>query len=640
VVKSVIVIGILGSWGQGKTLSLTMLQELAKSYPWQIGLPRKCVIVSNYKSRFADLYVTASEPSSPTINDPFQDREVPIMSIQEFLDRPRDPNVDYFITLDDVYGWLASYYFMNEFNRMVFRLFASGRKKNMNLAVSSIRFKDIDPRIRALHTHLFLPKYDSDAKIVTIEIFRVDAFQDIKIRDVYFDATRYFSAYDTYEIIENVYESQTPRQSVVMRQPRPSNIPPIKDEIVKPLPPRSIEVEGLPIGQLITGDCIEVMRQFPDKSIDLIVTDPPYGIGYKQGYGWGKYEQFGGVEPIRDDEAFPEELLRNFAKEAYRLLKDNTHLYVFTRHDVYPRVLSILTEAGFTFKNLLVWVKNAGTTGDTKGNFAYQNEFIIFASKGERDINPPRPSNTLFYRKVPPNQMIHPTQKPVDLIKFLVEKSSNEGEIVLDPFMGSGTTAIACESSGRNWIGIEIDDTIVARAKDRIASFRQMGEPTKGEFIPKENEGSQAIDSGVKASNDDRVKPQGYTALAEGIMVQKEIANNYRAKGLNITESFEKNEPDIVIWDGDKPVEVIAVKTYSLTVTNRKGMQNEKGQKVAVTFSPIMDAKAEVEFAKKHGLDKIRLVAINLKTKNPLYDGMLRFDERITLREYAQDYKP
>jgi hypothetical protein len=57
-----------------------------------------------------------------------------------------------------------------------------------------------------------------------------------------------------------------------------------------------------------------------------------------------------------------------------------------------------------------------------------------------------------------------------------------------------------------------------------------------------------------------------------------------------------------------------------------------------VTFIPYIDAKAEVEFAKKHGLDKIRLVAINLKTKNPLYDGMLKFDERITLREYSQNY--
>ncbi|MEM3710119.1 MAG: hypothetical protein QXL46_04350, partial [Nitrososphaerales archaeon] len=109
---------------------------------------------------------------------------------------------------------------------------------------------------------------------------------------------------------------------------------------------------------------------------------------------------------------------------------------------------------------------------------------------------------------------------------------------------------------------------------------------------------------------------------------------------LNITESYERDEPDIVIWDGDRPVEVIAVKTYSLTVTDRKGLENAKGIKVAVTFIPYIDAKAEVEFAKKHGLDKIRLVAINLKTKNPLYDGMLKFDERITLREYSPEFKP
>jgi site-specific DNA-methyltransferase (adenine-specific) len=124
-------------------------------------------------------------------------------------------------------------------------------------------------------------------------------------------------------------------------------------------------------------------------------------------------------------------------------------------------------EKHFTFKNILIWEKNNTSMGDLNGDFAPKYEMIIFLHKGRRDIIGSRDSNIIKCAKT--GNDLHPTQKPVELCAYLLSKFSKENDTVLDPFMGSGTTGVACKKLNRNFIGIELDADYFKIASDRIA---------------------------------------------------------------------------------------------------------------------------------------------------------------------------
>ena len=145
---------------------------------------------------------------------------------------------------------------------------------------------------------------------------------------------------------------------------------------------------------------------------------------------------------------------------------ENTHTYVFCNEYAISHFRGWLEEAGFKNKRTLVWVKNNHTSGDLLGDYANKTEFILYAQKGRRLLNGRRDTNVLEYSKV--NTDRHPTEKPESLCTFLIEKSSNENDTVLDPFMGSGTTGVACKNLNRNFIGIELDPEYFKIAKERI----------------------------------------------------------------------------------------------------------------------------------------------------------------------------
>ncbi len=125
-------------------------------------------------------------------------------------------------------------------------------------------------------------------------------------------------------------------------------------------------------------------------------------------------------------------------------------------------------EKYFKFKNILIWVKNNWTAGDLKGAYAKKTEFILFGSKGRHILNGKRNSDVLSFKRVVGKKQLHQNQKPVDLLEFLIKKSSNEGDTVLDCFMGSGSTGVACVNTNRNFIGIELDNDYFNIAKKRI----------------------------------------------------------------------------------------------------------------------------------------------------------------------------
>lgn len=133
---------------------------------------------------------------------------------------------------------------------------------------------------------------------------------------------------------------------------------------------------------------------------------------------------------------------------------------------------------------------------------------------------------------------------------------------------------------------------------------------------------------------------KGIQARRRGEEIQSEVYTMIRMKAGHGEESvcsYDQGEPDIIITRDGKPADVIAVKSYTLTVTDRKGMRNVRGQKVAVSFCPSKDAKAEAEYARGHGLEHIHLIAINIPTKRMIFDGNVELEQTITLRDLKED---
>jgi site-specific DNA-methyltransferase (adenine-specific) len=218
------------------------------------------------------------------------------------------------------------------------------------------------------------------------------------------------------------------------------------------------------LNKIYNEDCIHGMQKLSEGSVDLIVTDPPYLISYKTNYRKNKKHDFCS-EILNDDN---EQLIKDYIKECYRVLKDNTALYMFCSSKTIDFFKQEIENCGFKIKNIIVWVKNNWTAGDLQGQFGQQYEFIILANKGRCKFNGARLTDVWNFSRVAGKSQLHQNQKPVDLIKQCIEKHSNEGDVVLDGFMGSGTTAIASIESKRNYIGWELDTTYCDMANKRI----------------------------------------------------------------------------------------------------------------------------------------------------------------------------
>ena len=218
---------------------------------------------------------------------------------------------------------------------------------------------------------------------------------------------------------------------------------------------------------LILGDGFSLIKNIPDNSVDLIVTDPPYGINFTKGY------KSGSTELIQGDDGFTVMFfLDDILREYKRILKPNSALYIFTRFDVMP-YWWIKLKNYFDAKNQIVWFKGGGGMGDLKGNYAYNYESIMFATNGKHQIRGKRDGSVWQIGKC--KQEYHETQKPVELIQKIIEHSSDEGMTVFDPFMGSGTTGIACKNLNRNFIGIELNEDYYLTAKNRVEKHCQQG---------------------------------------------------------------------------------------------------------------------------------------------------------------------
>lgn len=223
-------------------------------------------------------------------------------------------------------------------------------------------------------------------------------------------------------------------------------------------------------------DCIKGMKKLPSESIDLVVTDCPYhivaggcsniprkdepsGIFNRRNTFTQKNAKSGKLFDNNDVE------FKDWLPEIYRIVKPNSHVYIMINARNLKELQSECEKVGFKFQQLIVWNK-----GNATPNRYYLNscEFILMLRKGNaRNINNMGTKNILSVPNIRGNKT-HPTEKPVNLMKILIENSSNENDIVLDPFFGTGSTLIACVNTHRHYIGYEIDDNYFDIACQRL----------------------------------------------------------------------------------------------------------------------------------------------------------------------------
>jgi site-specific DNA-methyltransferase (adenine-specific) len=205
------------------------------------------------------------------------------------------------------------------------------------------------------------------------------------------------------------------------------------------------------------ADWRDAVKQLPAGVVDLVVTDPPYGMSYQSNMRKEKHKKIVGDDNI--------DWLESWVVELKRLCKPEAHLYIFCSWHKVDEFKAVIQNY-FNVKNILIWDKKAGGMGDLEGDYSPSYEMVIFCSNGSKKLNGGRDSSIL--RTIRTNNENHPTEKPVNLIKYFIEKSSNEGDIVLDTFAGSFSTARACKESRRHFLCFEIDADYCAKGRQLL----------------------------------------------------------------------------------------------------------------------------------------------------------------------------
>jgi site-specific DNA-methyltransferase (adenine-specific) len=189
--------------------------------------------------------------------------------------------------------------------------------------------------------------------------------------------------------------------------------------------------------KLICGDALIELEKLDDATIDIVITDPPYGIDYVSNRSeYSDSVTSEGIENDKPEEAFS--LLQDACEVLNKKTKADAHFYIFTSWKVYPEFRQII-EKHFTIKSLIIWDKGNHGAGDLEGAWGNKYEMIIYATKGNRSLRK-RKQDIIPVAKIPSIELIHPTQKPVQLIKELIDASAQKTDTICDPFMGSGST--------------------------------------------------------------------------------------------------------------------------------------------------------------------------------------------------------
>lgn len=259
------------------------------------------------------------------------------------------------------------------------------------------------------------------------------------------------------------------------------------EDIERALDLRSREREVLALQDYIKeGDATSLICSIESNSIDCIITDPPYGTGNLDGNIYSYRE-------AKDYDDSPEAtlaILRSIGPELRRVLKPDGHLWAFFGPPLWQPTIDIWKGAGFELTNIFgIWYKSGGATGTVNWDYdlAPDWEPFLLAHNRERKLSSKHGATFVFPPDLGSNRL-HPNQKPLGLIRELVTLSTRPGDLILDPFAGSGTTAVACKELGRKFIVFDIDPRNIAIIKDRliktkgismpVANAQQMSQPS------------------------------------------------------------------------------------------------------------------------------------------------------------------
>ena len=261
--------------------------------------------------------------------------------------------------------------------------------------------------------------------------------------------------------------------------------------------------QSLPVNSILHGDCIEVLKNLPENSVDLIFADPPYNLQLSRELyrpnmtkvdavddGWDKFDGFAEYDTFT----------RGWLSASQCVLKETGTIWVIgSYHNIY-RVGSIMQDLGFWILNDVVWIKNNPMPNFRGVRFTNAHETMIWAQKKQgarytfnhksmKKLNDDSREDGMQMRsdwnlplvtgkkRIKSNgTKAHPTQKPEALLYRVIMASSNVGDVVLDPFFGSGTTGAVAKKLGRNWIGIERDRKYIKVAQKRVEAIEQADE--------------------------------------------------------------------------------------------------------------------------------------------------------------------
>jgi site-specific DNA-methyltransferase (adenine-specific) len=227
---------------------------------------------------------------------------------------------------------------------------------------------------------------------------------------------------------------------------------------------------------LAQGDATDpefVSRVIKGVTVRAVVCDPPYGVAYVENKDWmgmrgQESDHFKAHQKIKGDQLQSEDEYADFTKKWIEAVKPNlapkNAFYIFNSDWMICALRAGMKAAGLYYSQLIIWVKNSIVLG--RKDYNPQHELIAYGWFGTHKFERGKAKSVLFCPK-PTKAKLHPTMKPVELLRKLIANSTKTGEWVYDPFLGSGSTLIACEHLGRRCLGIELDEGYVRTAVAR-----------------------------------------------------------------------------------------------------------------------------------------------------------------------------
>lgn len=212
---------------------------------------------------------------------------------------------------------------------------------------------------------------------------------------------------------------------------------------------------------LMQGDALTIVPQLEPNSVQAVIVDPPYGIDYQSAWRIDKAKWKPKV--ANDERPFVW-----FLPGAFHAADVPSCLLCFCRWDVQQSFERAIEWAGFDVKQQVIWDRESHGMGDLNGSPAPQHDVIWFAVKGGYKFHGSRPKSVVRSLRLGGDELVHPNQKPTELMEELVTSYAPEGATVLDCFLGSGSTGKACVRTGRRFIGIELDETRYLQAEHGI----------------------------------------------------------------------------------------------------------------------------------------------------------------------------